>query len=141
MESIFKLGILLKLTDMVSGPEEIKGKMVTSTCYDKLKIIDGLFKGKTAHPKVYEVTGRHLSARGIRQVVFDSLSSDESDQDDTIQATITFIEHNPPVIKREKQANAQKKATPKANVQPIVSGAIIKDDTVPFIAGVKAGLK
>jgi len=127
--------------DLLSGPDEVNGKTVSSTCYDKLKIINNLFRGKTVHPKVYQVTGKHLAARGIRQVVFDSLYSDECDQDDVMQVTLTFVEHLPPVIKRETQANAQKKVSqtaPQIKPQPAPAPAVMQDSTHPLIDGIKA---
>jgi len=119
-------------------------------CYSKLAVIDKIFKGaQKANPKIYEVTGRHLRARGISRVVFDSLDSDESDQDDVIMATLRFVEHIPPVVKREKQAAAKKhlaassgattKTAPKTTVKPAAAPAVTSDTMNPLIAGFNAG--
>lgn len=133
--------------DLLTDPE--------SDCYQKLAEINRIFKGaarKKATPTIYTVTGRHLRARGISRVVFDSLDSVEDDQDDVIQATISFVEHLPPVVKREKKANAVKAGAAKANTapatapapaskaQPAASPAITDDTTNPFMAGIKAGM-
>lgn len=75
-----------------------------STCYDKLGALNAMFRavdGK-ANPKVLDVANRHVLARGIRQVVFSRLESAEDNESDEIQATLGFVEHNPPIIKTEK---------------------------------------
>lgn len=116
-----------------------------SDCYDKLTVINKTFKSadKRANPKIYDVTARHLRARGISRVVFDRLDSSENDEDDTIQVTITFVEHLPPVVKREKQANAHAKSTtttaPQAKAQPTAAPAITKDPSPGFMAGFNQG--
>lgn len=76
----------------------------SGTCYDKLAVLDGYFKkmdGK-ANPSIFTVANRHLLARGVRRVVFSRLDSAENTQTDEIRATLSFVEHNPPVIKRER---------------------------------------
>lgn len=84
-----------------------------SDCYEKLESLSQMFR-KTddkANPQIYEISSRHLFARGIRQVVFSKLQTAENDKSDEITATLGFVEHNPPVVKMEK---AQAKApTPK----------------------------
>ena len=74
------------------------------TCYDKLDTLNAIFKGidNKANPKIYTVTNRHLLARGIRQIVFSNLSSQENCKTDEITATLKFIEHNPPIIRMEE---------------------------------------
>ena len=73
-------------------------------CYEKLEIINNIFRGHDAkaNPKVYEVDNRHLQARGVGKLIFSGLSSNETDQDDMITAGLSFVEHNPPVVKTEK---------------------------------------
>jgi hypothetical protein len=122
-----------------------------SDCYAKLATINRIFKaadkGKAA-PKIYPVSDRHLRARGISRVVFDCLDSFETDQEDVIQVTLTFVEHLPPVIKREKRAIARKSAVtqgkaaaPAVKATPAKSPAITKDTTNPFMAGFNKGNK
>lgn len=119
----------------------------TSDCYEKLEKINKIFKGadrKKATPTIYTVVGRHLRARGINRVVFDSLDSTEDDQQDVIQVTLAFVEHLPPVLKREKRANATKASTsattaPTSTAQPAAAPAITEDTTNPFLAGIKTG--
>ncbi len=79
-----------------------------STCYDKLRIINGWFSGQdsSGNPMVLRVANPHLLARGISEVVFDGLESSETDQDDIINASLKFSEHNPPVVKTEVRAAA-----------------------------------
>jgi len=115
-------------------------------CYAKLEMINKLFKGadKRANPKIYKVTGRHLRSRGVRDVVFAGLQSDEDNEIDIIRVTLCFLEHLPAAIKREKQANATTAKTAAAGTPPIKatptpSATIIKDDTNPIVAGYEAG--
>lgn len=119
-----------------------------SDCYQKLTEINRIFKGagkKKATPTIYTVTNRHVRARGISRVVFDALDSFETDGDDVIQATLTFVEHLPPVIRREKQAIARKKAAgstttaPTVKATPAVAPKVTKDTTNPLIAGFNEG--
>ncbi len=115
-----------------------------SDCYQKLEIINKTFRSnRNANPKVYEVSNRHCRARGIRNVVFSGLDSYESSSDDVITATLTFVEHMPPVIRREKQATAAKKgaSAPTVKATPAASKAIVTDEDNPFMAGLKAGSK
>jgi len=118
-------------------------------CYAKLQTLNRLFKGaekgKSA-PRIYDVSGSHARARGISRVVFDALDSYESDQEDTIQATLTFVEHLPPVIRREKQASKKNVAqagtatkAPATKATPAKSPTIVKDDESAIVAGFRAG--
>ena len=93
-----------------------------SDCYEKLEIITKLFKGhdSKANPKVLSVTNRHLMAWGISELIFSGLSSYESDEDDTIYATLVFTENNPPIVKTEKQvAKSAGEAAKKAKAPAI----------------------
>ncbi|MCH5277468.1 MAG: hypothetical protein J1E80_06485 [Desulfovibrionaceae bacterium] len=76
-----------------------------SSCYDKLEQLAGMFQkvDDKANPQIYSVANRHLLARGVREVVFSQLSSSESDRTDEITATLGFMEHNPPIVKTEKE--------------------------------------
>lgn len=81
----------------------------SGTCYEKLDTLNGLFK-KTdakANPTIFTVANRHLLARGIRQVVFSKLDSAESMKSDDIRATLSFVEHNPPIVKQERAVAKQ----------------------------------
>lgn len=77
-------------------------------CYDKLTAINRLFKGhdNSANPRVLRVANPHLNARDVDEVVFDSLDSSESNEDDTIVATLKFTEHRPPIQMTEQRASA-----------------------------------
>lgn len=78
------------------------------TCYDKLESLNGWFKktdGK-ANPSIFTVANRHLLARGVRRVVFSRLDSAETTQTDEIRASLSFVEHNPPIV-RQEQAQAR----------------------------------
>ncbi len=84
----------LRLSTEADGPD----------CYDGLEIINKIFRGadSQANPKIYQIDNRHLLARGVSELIFSGLSSAETDQDDTIIATMTFVENNPPVVKTER---------------------------------------
>ena len=73
----------------------------SGTCYDKFKKTDG-----KANPSIFTVTNRHLLARGVRRVVFSRLDSAETTQTDEIRASLSFVEHNPPIV-RQEQAQAK----------------------------------
>jgi hypothetical protein len=90
-----------------------------SDCYDKLALLNGKFQGLDgkAKPQIYKVFGRQLQARGIENVVFSRLDSQEDDSSDMIAASLEFKEHNPPVIKRETQVNQGKADEAKAPAQ------------------------
>lgn len=111
------------------------------TCYDKLTAINSLFKGaKGASPKIFQVTNRHLRARGVSKVVFSGLESNEDDQTDVIRVSLTFSEHLPAVVKREKQVAATgTKTTPSVKATPAASPSIVSDPPNAFMAGFNAG--
>lgn len=83
-----------------------------SDCYEKLEALNKTFKGVDgkANPQVLTIVSRHLLARGVREVVFSRLESTEIDEDDYIRASISFTEHNPPIVRTEK--NQAKTPTP-----------------------------
>lgn len=74
-----------------------------SDCYDKAAQLGGLFRkpDDRANPEVLTVTNRHITARGIRQVVFSRLETAENSETDEIRATLAFTEHRPPIIRTE----------------------------------------
>jgi len=127
------LGLELTSDDSALGGDSLD-------CYQKLARINAIFKGydNGANPKVYDVVNPHLRARGINQVVFSSLDSEEGDDDDAISARLIFVEHNPPVQIAENRANAKDKATgpPAVNApaEPAKDAGIMKDPG-PFAAG------
>ena len=74
-------------------------------CYEKLEELNAIFNNvdSKANPLICSAVSRHLLARGIRQVVFDKLDSAESDEDDYIRVSLNFTEHNPPIVRTEKE--------------------------------------
>lgn len=76
-----------------------------TSCYEKLETLSGMFRkvDDKANPQIYDVANRHLLARGVRQVVFSKLQTAENDATDEITATLGFVEHNPPIVKTEKE--------------------------------------
>lgn len=118
-----------------------------SDCYDKLLTLNRVFKGADngANPKVYTVTGRHLRARGIDQVVFAGLDSEEDDQSDVIRATLNFVEHGPLITETEMRVAAAGTAgtgtaPAVAATGPVADPKILEDDDSPFAAGFRAGV-
>lgn len=75
------------------------------SCFDKLTSLNRTFRGygKRANPKILTVVNTHLRARGIDQVVFSSLGSKESNEEDVVLATLKFVEHAPPVTLAEQR--------------------------------------
>lgn len=73
-------------------------------CYEKLEALNKCFQNvdNNANPMICTAVSRHLLARGIRQVVFSKLESIEIDADDYIRASLGFVEHNPPIVRTEK---------------------------------------
>jgi len=115
-------------------------------CYQKLEQISRVFKAdRNANPKVYAVQNRHLAARGVRNVIFAALDSFEDDREDVIMAVLSFTEHQPAVIRREKQATATRAAQTKAGTappvkaKPAVSPKVVSDPENPFMAGLRDG--
>jgi len=90
-----------------------------ATCYDRLREIDALFRGgdEGKKPQVYTVTNAHVRARGVDQVVFKGLSSNETNRDDTLRVTMDFVEYEPAVVKTETRDAASDAAieTPATN--------------------------
>ena len=76
-----------------------------SSCYAKLAMLSEMFRSVDdgANPKIYEIFSMHLFLRGIRKVVFSKLTTAENDKSDEITATLGFVEHNPPIVKTEKE--------------------------------------
>lgn len=81
-------------------------------CYDKLDRLTPFFKtpDSKANPQIYTIINRHVQTRGIRQVVFDRFESNENSTTDEIRATLSFTEHNPPIVRAE--GNAAKTPAP-----------------------------
>ena len=79
-----------------------------SDCYEKLAKLAPFFRqpDDKANPRIYTLANRHSQTRGIRQVVFDSFSSIESNASDVIQVSLGFTEHRPPIV-RQEQAQAK----------------------------------
>lgn len=106
-----EVGLALSLTTEDPGTD----------CYEKLAVINGIFRShdQSANPKVFSVVNRHLTARGVNELIFSGLSSSETEEDDTIVASLTFVENNPPVVKTETKVakSAYEQAKSKKNQQ------------------------
>ncbi|MDY6904081.1 MAG: hypothetical protein SWH61_05280 [Thermodesulfobacteriota bacterium] len=76
-----------------------------ASCYDRLAELNAIFRAfdDDVAPRVYDVTNAHLRARGVDQVVFSGLVSNETDTDDVITCTLTFVEHIPAIANTEKR--------------------------------------
>ncbi len=97
-----------------------------STCYEKLEELNAIFRNidDKANPVVCTAASRHLQARGIRQIVFSRLDSVESDADDYVRVSVSFVEHNPPIVRTEKdQAKSPTASELKEQAQAAASGA------------------
>jgi hypothetical protein len=90
----------------VSITMELLSDSTTDTCYNKLRIINRVFKGydRQSNPQVFTVVNAHLAARDVDQVVFEQLVSREDDKMDTIIVALKFKEHTPPIQNVEQRA-------------------------------------
>lgn len=117
-----------------------------SNCYEKLAVLNGIFKGLDAgsNPRVYSLSNAHATARGVDQVVFSGLRSSESNDDDVITASLAFAEHNPPTIPPEVRsaATAEKESgnAPAADSSATSDPAVTADTDSPFSSGFQAGV-
>lgn len=97
-----------------------------SDCYEKAAALETLFRNpdKQANPQVLTITNRHVTARGVRQVVFSRLETTESNQSDDITATLGFTEHRPPIVKTEEaQAKSPTSTELKQQAEAKANGA------------------
>ena len=109
-----------------------------SNCYEKLAALNAVFKGHDngGNPKVYEISNPHIIARGVHQVVFAGLDSEESDGDDIISASLKFTEHEPPIQKVEKQGSAPGGSTPTNKTgEPDPDKDVVEDEPNAFVRG------
>lgn len=111
-----------------------------SSCYDKLESLSGMFRkvDDKANPQIYTVANRHLLARGVRQVVFSHLSTSEDDQSDEILAALGFVEHNPPVVKMEKEqakTPTTRELAEQAKEKAAAAAAVPQEDSLIIDAG------
>ena len=117
-----------------------------STCYDKLALLNGVFKGMDNHsnPKVFDIVNAHVLARGVDQVVFRQLRSKEDNEFDVVRAVLYFDEHNPPTIPPEiKSSTGQDgSATPQADgaTEVVADAEVTADPGSPFDRGFNAGV-
>ena len=100
----------------------------SSTCYDKLEELNAIYRGydNGVNPKVFTVGNPHIEARGIDQVVFSGLESSESDDEDSIQATIRLTEHNPAVVRVEKARTSGVAEIDKPTSAPVADQTIME---------------
>ena len=111
-----------------------------STCYKKLEVLNGIFKGMNSNkaPKIYDIANPHVAARGIDQVVFRCLKSWETNEDDTLIATLEFEEYEPPTVppeKRQAAADSSKTAAPAAGTaddKAVIDETVTKDTEGPY---------
>lgn len=63
------------------------------TVYEALEELERLFYGVNGGvPKVYNLINSHTAARNIGKVIFQSLSSFETNRDNTLEVSLTFEE-------------------------------------------------
>lgn len=104
-------------------------------CFEKLARIDRIFKGSDngVNPKVYDIENPHTSARGIKQVVFSSLRSKETDENDVLEVHLSFVGHLPFKETEENKMSASDKAFGAgrtSTADPKADPAVTKDKTV-----------
>ncbi len=110
-----------------------------TTCYEKLASLNAIFKGmdNNSNPKVYDIVNAHAAARGVEQVVFETLRSMEGSKDDVIRIMLDFVEHNPPTIPPEFRSSANNSSAPQLDGSGDVAAdeAITADKVSPFASG------
>jgi hypothetical protein len=75
------------------------------TCYDRLNLITRIFRSvnKSARPYVRRIVNKNCASWGISEVLFKQLSSsDNNTSKDTLSISITFVEWQPTVVKKEQ---------------------------------------
>jgi hypothetical protein len=98
------------------------------SCYDRLSEINAIFRAREEQkPLIYDVSNRHLSARGIRRVVFAKLDSAESSDDDVITVTLSFTEYEPSVVNAEKGETGISGGGPAAKNEPKPEASLMVD--------------
>ncbi len=97
-----------------------------STCYDKLAKVNYIFKGmdSQSNPKILKINNPHAAARGVDKVLFRTLRSRETSDDDVIRVTLEFDEHDPPTIPPELRA----KSTSADNTTPGMDSTDVSAD-------------
>lgn len=118
-----------------------------SDCYDKLADLNRIFKGADngRFAQIYRVNSRHARARGLDQVIFSGLSSDESDQDDVITVSLSFVEYLPPKAARKAAGIGAAGASGSPTAPAVTSASntpaatAVLEDPNPFVAGFTQG--
>lgn len=130
-----EVGLALCLTTEAVGQD----------CYEKLTVINGIFRSHDAqaNPKIFNVDNRHLLARGVGELIFSGLSSMETDEDDTIIASLAFVENNPPVVKTETSVakSAFKKATDRKQQSEAQKNVVVPEVNPVQQPGVEVDLR
>jgi len=74
-----------------------------ATCYERLRQLNRVFTSvdDLANPRIYTIFNSHCDARNIHRVVFSGLESSETDQEDTIDVSLSFVEKQPRVVQKE----------------------------------------
>lgn len=85
---------------------------VDKTKEEKLKSIQNLFKKSgQLKPIVYEIINQHTSIRGIKKIIFKSLSTKETSKKSELTVSIEFWEYIPITITASKSTNNNSAST------------------------------
>lgn len=114
-----------------------------STCYDKAEQIVQIFQAvdSAAKPFIYRIVNKHTALWKIKEVVFEGLRTKETNQDDTLIASLEFTEYRPVLVAKEKRTQVQQtpagtnkdafaKANPTTPSQTTVKTPAVDDDKV-----------
>lgn len=117
---------------LTTGPEQ--------SSYDKLAVLSKLFYSidRSSAPKVYTILHPHTTARGISQVTFAGMDSEEDNSRDTIRVNLDFVEFNPIIVTAEKQVRNA------AGVESVVGNGVTPaaaGEDPAFFAGMTAGVE
>lgn len=89
--------------------------------YQLLKKLNGMFRAvENGSPVTYRVDNPHLAARGISQVLFNTLES--TDEDGYIACVLSFVEHEKKVAKQE--STQAKNSTPSTTTTTTKSSSL-----------------
>lgn len=100
--------------------------------YENLALIHSSFKKlENETPVVYAVQGEFFKAFNIRHVLFQEISADESNTDDSISVSLKFEEHDPVIsIVQEQQKNTH--AEIETEEEPAVPEGVSEEEYFKF---------
>lgn len=77
------------------------------TPFEQVAQLERLFAtpDEFGRPKVFRIVNPHTRARGVNEVIFEDLRTQEDNRDDTIRAELILLEYLPGVVRAEEMAD------------------------------------